>query len=475
MARILVVEDDRSLREVLDIFLTNLGHEVLLASTGEEAIAFLERSDFDLVLTDLKLGGLSGISVLEKVKAVSETTEVIMMTAYSTVETAIEAMRKGAFDYVGKPFKLEEISITIDKALEKRALAVENIALKRELSSKYRFDQIIGKTAKMRQVFDTIAKVAPTKTSVLITGESGTGKELVAKAIHYNSPRRDKPFVVVNCGAIPDTLMESELFGHVKGAFTGAYSNKKGLLESASGGTVFLDEIGELSLPMQVKLLRYLQDHKVRPVGSLNEIIVDARVVAATNKDLAQEVEKGRFREDLYYRLNVIRIHLPPLRERIEDIPYLVHHFVLKYCKEIGRKPLSVSPEVMEHLKGLRYPGNIRELENIIEHAVTFANHDVITMDSLPQHVISSPPVQLNAFQTVLPPEGINLEERLAEIEKEMLVTALKKAQGVRKEAAKLLGISFRSIRYKLSKYGIVVNDGEEEEEACDKNFEKKT
>jgi len=331
------------------------------------------------------------------------------------------------------------------------------------LSGRYRFDQIIGKTTRMQQIFQTIARVAPTRTSVLITGDSGTGKELVARAIHFNSPRKERPFVVVNCGAIPDTLMESELFGHVKGAFTGAHATRRGLLESANGGTVFLDEIGEVSLPMQVKLLRFLQEHSLRPVGGTQEIKVDIRVVAATNKDLADEVKEGRFREDLYYRLNVIRVHLPSLRERLEDIPYLAQHFVEKYCKELECGPVTVEPKVMELLMGLKYRGNVRELENIIEHSVTFASGGVITMDALPEHVRVASDQDFSPEDDVarVPAEGIDLEDRLASLEKRILMNAIKRANGVRKEAAALLGISFRSIRYKLSKYGISDADNE--------------
>ncbi|MBM4397126.1 MAG: sigma-54-dependent Fis family transcriptional regulator, partial [Deltaproteobacteria bacterium] len=354
--------------------------------------------------------------------------------------------------------------ITGEKALEKRALSLENIRLKRELSARYRFEQIVGKTARMRQVFERIERVAPTKTSVLITGESGTGKELVARALHFNSPRKDRAFVVVNCGAIPDALMESELFGHVKGSFTGAHATRHGLLESADKGTVFLDEIGELSLPMQVKMLRFLQEHKIRMVGGVQEVPVDVRVVAATNKDLAVEVERGRFREDLYYRLNVIRIHLPPLRERVEDISYLVHHFVDKYRRELNRDVRGVAPDVIEHLQTLRFNGNVRELENLMEHAVTFASGPPVTMDALPDHVRLQERVTTEPIDDVaaIPPEGMDVEAKLADIERRILLNALKRTDGVRKDAAALLGISFRSMRYKLAKYGISDLDADE-------------
>lgn len=467
MARILVVEDDSSLRQVLDMFLTKSGHEVVCAATADEGIGKIEKEEFDLLITDLKLGRQSGLDVLSRAKELYPECEVIIVTAYSTVETAIDAMKRGAFDYVAKPFKLEELSIIIEKALERRALSLENIRLRQELSGRYRFDQIIGKTAKMRQVFETIARVAASRTSVLITGESGTGKELVARAIHFNSPRKEGPFVVVNCGAIPDALMESEMFGHVRGAFTGAYASRQGLLRAAHGGTVFLDEIGELSLPMQVKLLRFLQDHTVRPVGSTQEVKLDVRVLAATNKDLAGEVRDGRFREDLYYRLNVIRIHLPPLRERVEDIPYLAQHFVQKFCKEMGREPLRLSPEVLQRLMELPYPGNVRELENIIEHAVTFARGPVVLLEDLPEHVQSGGHQGLSPLEhiTEVPEKGLDLESLLAEIEKRVLVNALKRTHGVRKDAAALLGITFRSLRYKLAKYGLGPPGDEEKDE----------
>jgi two-component system response regulator PilR (NtrC family) len=459
MARILVVEDDQSLREVLRMFLVKCGHDVVVAPDGEKALRELSEDDeeFDLVLTDLKLGKTSGMEVLSYVKEKFSQTEVLMMTAFSTVETAIDAMRKGAFDYVGKPFKLEEISITIDKALEKRNLSLENIRLKIELTGKYRFDHIIGKTQVMHRVFEKIIKVAPTKTSVLITGESGTGKELVAKAVHYNSNRKDKPFVVVNCGAIPDQLMESELFGHVKGAFTGAHTTRRGLFESANGGTIFLDEIGELSMPMQVKLLRFLQDHKIRMIGGVQETSVDVRVVAATNRDLAQDVVKGIFREDLFYRLNVIGLHLPPLRERREDIPVLVMHFIDKYRKDLGRDIGGITTECLDILSRLEFKGNVRELENIIEHSMTFASGDKITPDALPERIRESNPKIAPDAESIykVPAGGMDLEGLLADIEKSLLLDALGKTRNVRKDAADLLGISFRSIRYKLAKYDL--------------------
>ena len=463
MARILVVEDDQSLREVLRMFLNKSGHDVTVCGEGDKALKLIASEDeFDLVLTDLRLGAVTGLEILTFVKEHSPQTEVIMMTAFSTVETAIDAMRRGAFDYIGKPFKLEEISITLQKALERRNLSLENIRLRIALSDKYSFAHTVGKSQTMHKVFEKIIKVAPTKTSVLITGESGTGKELVARAVHFNSNRKDKPFVVVNCGAIPDQLMESELFGHVKGAFTGAHATRHGLFESADGGTIFLDEIGELSLAMQVKLLRFLQDHKIRMVGGVQEISVDTRVVAATNRDLSQLVQAGAFREDLFYRLNVIGLHLPPLRERREDIPVLVMHFIEKYRKELGRDDIrGVSPEVMDILSAHEFKGNVRELENIVEHAMTFASDDRITPDALPEGLRTSSRSDRSQQDSIfrVPEDGMDLEALLADIERRLLLDALSRCGGVRKNAADLLGISFRSIRYKLAKYGL----GEEE------------
>ncbi len=459
MARILVVEDDQSLREVLRMFLNKSGHDVTVCGEGDKALKLIASEDeFDLVLTDLRLGAVTGLEILTFVKEHSPQTEVIMMTAFSTVETAIDAMRRGAFDYIGKPFKLEEISITLQKALERRNLSLENIRLRIALSDKYSFAHIVGKSQTMHKVFEKIIKVAPTKTSVLITGESGTGKELVARAVHFNSNRKDKPFVVVNCGAIPDQLMESELFGHVKGAFTGAHATRHGLFESADGGTIFLDEIGELSLAMQVKLLRFLQDHKIRMVGGVQEISVDTRVVAATNRDLSQLVQAGAFREDLFYRLNVIGLHLPPLRERREDIPVLVMHFIEKYRKELGRDDIrGVSPEVMDILSAHEFKGNVRELENIVEHAMTFASDDRITPDALPEGLRTSSRSDRSQQDSIfrVPEDGMDLEALLADIERRLLLDALSRCGGVRKNAADLLGISFRSIRYKLAKYGL--------------------
>jgi len=461
MARILVVDDEKSMREFLEILLRKEGYEVAVASNGFEATERIGAGqEFDLVITDLKMPRISGIDVLEHVKSTVPDTMVVVMTAYSTAETAIEAMKKGAYDYIPKPFKVDEIRVVIEKALEKRTLMLENVRLKGALKQKYSFSNIIGKSAAMQKVFDLIARVAKTRASVLITGESGTGKELVARAIHFNSQRREAPFVVLNCGAIPETLMESELFGHVKGAFTGASRDKKGLFEAADGGSIFLDEIGELTPPLQVKLLRVLQERRIKPVGGVTEREVDVRVIAATNKVLEDEVREARFREDLYYRLNVITVHLPPLRERQEDIPHIAEHFLHKYTREMGKEIHSIAPDAAAALMNYRFVGNVRELENIIERAVTFEGSDELTIDSLPRSLVEEQsPLGDFKGNVFLPERGVDLEAILADIEKTFLMKALERAGGVKTEAAKILGISFRSIRYKLEKYGVSDDD----------------
>lgn len=459
MAKILVVDDDPGMREFLKIFLQKEKHEVLSVNCGEDALKIIDNEEFDLVITDLKMKNVSGIKVLEKVKSISFYTEVVVMTAYGSVESAVEAMKLGAFDYIEKPFQLDKIRIVVKNCLEKRALFLENMRLRKELRNKYRFDQIIGKNKKMQEIFDIIIKVSLTKSSVLLIGESGTGKEIVARAIHYNSSRRDKPFVVINCGAIPENLLESELFGHVKGAFTGAYATKKGLFEIADEGTVFLDEVCEFPLHMQVKLLRVLHEKKFKMIGGVNDIEVDVRIISATNRNIEAEVEKGNFREDLFYRLNVIQIKLPPLRERMDDIPYLVYHFIEKYSKEMGKKIDGISKPAMEALLQYDYPGNVRELENIIERSIAFETENLIQPASLPENLFKEPsPFEKPLFFEIpenLHEKRLDLERIIMDIEKEFLKRALQKTGGKKNEAAKYLGISFRSIRYKLQKYGL--------------------
>ncbi len=455
MQRVLVVDDERSMREFLEILLTNEGYNVTTATGGIEAVARMNADPtIDLVLTDLKMPRGDGLQVLEHVKRTNPEIEVIVMTAFSTTETAVEAMRLGAYDYLSKPFKVDEIQVVVSKCLEKRKLALENRRLRGQLREKYKFENIIGRSRAIRQVFEIIDRVATTRTSVLVSGETGTGKELVARALHFNSPRRDNPFLVINCGAIPENLMESELFGHKKGSFTGAMTDKKGMFVEASGGTLFLDEIGELPLALQVKLLRVLQERRVKPIGGVHEKDVDVRIIAASNRDLQVEVEEDRFRQDLYYRLNVIQLTIPPLRDRREDIPLLVQHFVDKFAGEMGKTLRGCEPGALECLMRYPYHGNVRELENIIERAATFETTDVLTSESLPPHVAtrSEPALSvLNDF--AIPPDGVNLESILSEIEKGYLKKALDMSSGVRTDAAKLLGMTFRSIRYKLDKY----------------------
>ncbi|MBT9558654.1 MAG: sigma-54-dependent Fis family transcriptional regulator [Myxococcales bacterium] len=461
-AHILVVDDEVSLREFLEIFLEEQGYVVSTATGPKEALTRLEGGDIDVVMSDLKMPGpMDGIGLLEAIKQKHGDVEVIMMTAFSTAETAIRAMKLGAHDYLIKPFKVDEVAVVIEKAVEKRQLALENRRLRHALADRYRFDNIVGKSRAIKEVFGLIERVAPMKTSVLVNGETGTGKELVAKALHFNSPRRDRPFVAVNCGAIPAELMESELFGHLKGSFTGAFANKKGLFEEAHGGTLFLDEIGELSLALQVKLLRVLQERRVKPIGSTREMDVDVRIVAATNRNLDKEVKEERFRQDLYYRLNVVQIVIPPLRERRDDIPLLVQHFVAKFADEIGARIRGVDRAAMDALTAYPFPGNVRELENVVERAVTFASSDLVTTDALPPHILAQGSPLMPTASADIPEGGMNLEVMLEDLEKRYLVRALELSGGVRTEAAKLLGMSFRSIRYKLDKYDIAKDTGD--------------
>lgn len=462
MAKILVVDDERSIRELAAIVLKKEGHEVELCESGDVACIRLGQDSFDLVLTDLKMPGKSGMDVLVAAKAADRSTQVILMTAFASTDTAIAAMKEGAADYITKPFKIDELTVQVTKALDIRQLERENTFLKRQLATSRKGVGLVGTSEAMRKVNEMVARVAPAKTTVLITGESGTGKEMFARSIHDQSDRSSRPFIPINCGAIPETLIESELFGHTKGAFTGATGDKKGLFAAAEGGTIFLDEIGELPLSMQVKLLRVLQERKIKRVGSATEETVDARVVAATNRDLRDMVKAGTFREDLFYRLNVIELHLPPLRERSDDVPLLIHHFVAKYAADLGKTIRGVDKEAMQSLMGHNYPGNVRELENIIERAVTLELSELITRDSLPFGLQErARPAELGSSIEV-PDEGVDLEAIVEQLERALIAKALKRASGVRTEAAGLLKISFRSLRYRLQKYGIDGGDSEE-------------
>ena len=460
--KILVADDEQSMREFLDIMLKKEGYKVSLASNGEEVVKVVENDLFDLILLDIRMPKLDGISALKKIKANSPETIVIMITAYASADTAIKAMKEGAYDYITKPFKVEEIKLIIKNALEKKNLQKENTLLKQVVRNRYHFGNIIGQSPKMTVLYDLLEKVSPTKTNILIAGESGTGKELVAKAIHYNSPRKEKPFVTLNCGAIPESLIESELFGHMKGAFTDAIATKKGLFEVADEGTIFLDEISELPLLMQVKLLRVLQDKEFKRVGGTEDIRVDVRIISATNKDLEEAVKEKRFREDLFYRLNVIQIKLPPLRDRKEDIQILANHFLKKYSEELSKSILRISPDAHQILLNYDYPGNVRELQNIIERAVALESSQELTLNNLSSYLSEQPLLKKGPIDIEIPSEGIDLEKMVEDLERTLLLKALDRTKGIKKKAAELLHINFRSMRYRLEKYGL--NDGADSE-----------
>jgi two-component system, NtrC family, response regulator PilR len=463
MATVLVVDDERSMREFLAICLRREGYQVSVAESGGRALDWLADHPVDVVVTDLRMPGtVDGLGLLRGIRERGLDTEVIVVTAFATTETAIAAMKQGAYDYLTKPFKVDEIHAVIGRALEKRALVEANLALREKVTGRYRLASLLGRSPQMQRVFELIGKIHSTRTSVLVTGESGTGKELVARALHSEGSRAQKPFVAVNCGAIPAELMESELFGHKRGAFTGAVADKIGLFQQADGGILFLDEIGELTLSLQVKLLRALQERKVKPVGESVESEVDVRVIAATNRELEEEVARGAFRSDLYYRLNVIEVRLPALRQRREDIPLLIEHFVRRYAAEQDKRIAGLTPEAARALEGYDYPGNVRELENIIEHAITMASGMRIEAGDLPR---LRPPAMSGAAdgaQVAIPEEGFDLDRALADYERAIVQRAMDQAGSVRKRAARLLGISFRSLRYRLAKLGM--DEGEAEE-----------
>jgi two-component system response regulator PilR (NtrC family) len=406
-----------------------------------------------MVLTDVKMPGVDGFEVLRKTKEVSPDTVVIMITAYGSPEGAVTAIKEGAYDYITKPFRVEEVKLTIKKSLERSILIKENIRLRQAVEDRYKFWNLIGKSPKMQRVYELVEKVSQTKANVLISGESGTGKELVAKAVHFNSARKDRSFVTLNCGAIPENLLESELFGHMKGSFTGAIANKRGLLELAEGGTLFMDEVGELPLPLQVKLLRVIQEREFKRVGGIEDIKVDVRIISASNQDLQQKVAHSSFREDLFYRLNVIQIKIPPLRERKEDIPLLVNHFVRKYSAETGKEIEGVSPEALELLLGYNFAGNVRELENMIERSITLETTSMIA-DRHIRSYLNERMVSKGIPPTLeIPEEGMDLNKVVEDLEKAFILKALEHTDGVKKKAAEILGMNFRAMRYKLAKY----------------------
>lgn len=454
--KILIVDDELSMREFMEILLTDENYCVDTASSGSEAMDMLNKSNYHMVITDIQMPDMNGIELLKKTKEVTPDTEVLMMTAYASTESAIEAMKNGAYDYITKPFKIDEIKLIIEKAFEKIRLERENILLKKELGGGYNFGDIIGVSSRMMEIYNLIKRVAPTTSNTLISGESGTGKELVAKALHTNSKRSDKPLITVNCGAMPENLLESELFGHNKGAFTGAILNKRGLFELAHGGSIFLDEIGEMPLSLQVKLLRVIQEKEFRRVGGIDDIKTDVRIIAASNRDLEVAVKKGEFREDLFYRLNVIAIKLPPLRERKEDLPALVDHFIKKYNRELGRNIKRVSQDAMKILKNYDFPGNVRELENIIERAMALENRDIILPESFPWEIREKSVQGPNTSEHIsIPPEGLDMEKTMEEMERRLILKSLEMSKGIKTKAAQLLKISFRSFRYRLAKYGL--------------------
>lgn len=463
--KILIVDDERDMREFLEIMLRKEGYEARAMENARLALEYCARNPVDLVISDIRMPGMDGVDFLKALKELDPDILVIMITAYASVDTAIEAMKCGAYDYFTKPFNIDEIKLNIKKALKARTLETENRLLKKDMKTLFGFSNLVGSSPKMVELYGLIMSIAPARTNVFITGESGTGKELVARAIHFESERKDKPFVAINCGAIPENLLESELFGHQKGAFTGAVANKAGLAEQADGGTLFLDEITELPLHLQVKLLRFIQEKNFRRVGGSNDMTVDIRFIAASNKMVEAEVKAGRFREDLFYRLNVIRMYMPPLRERKEDIPLLARHFIEKYNKGLGKDIKRISEEAMALILDHDFSGNVRELENIIERAVTLETTDTVSVGCLPEYlrggtgaIVPGLPASVDAGAedgARVPSGGMDLEKTVEDFEKAMIMDALRKSGGVKKKAAELLGLSFRSMRYKLSKYEI--------------------
>ncbi len=447
--RILVVDDEESHRIMLRAVLKDEGYEVVEAADGTEAVRAVEQEPFDLVLLDVRMKTMDGIEALNEIRKISPLIPVLIMTAYASVKTAVEALKAGAFDYLTKPLDIEELKILIEKALELYHLREENLTLKERLGDRFDFSKIIGKSRKMRELFDTLSLVAPTDATILILGESGTGKELVANAIHHNSFRKSQPFIKISCSALPETLLESELFGHERGAFTGAIARREGRFQLAHRGTIFLDEVGEMSQTTQMKLLRVLQEKEFEPLGSTQTLKVDVRVIAATHKDLTQEVKEGRFRDDLFYRLNVIPIHLPPLRERKEDIPDLANHFLSQYREKNKKEIKEFSPKALDLLIRYEWPGNIRELENCIERAVIVARGELIAPVDLPPSIQNLPAGKGDS--EILFPAGISLQEA----EKALILKTLEDAGGNRSRAAEILGINRRTLQMKLKEYGM--------------------
>ena len=451
---ILVIDDEEIMREILEALLRREGYEVRLASSGAEGLDLVRSVPIDAAVVDVMMPGMDGLTVLDEVKKIDEDIAVIMITAYASVDTAVAAMKRGAFDYVTKPFKNDEVLAVLRNAVERRRLVTENRVLRQNLQERYhKFDNIIGRSARMRQVFDLIIQAAPSRSTILIAGESGTGKELVARAIHTHSARADRAFVTVNSGNLPSDLLESNLFGHVKGAFTGAVYPKKGLFEVADRGSIFFDEIGNIPLETQPKLLRVIQEREFMRLGGVDTIKVDVRIIAATNVDLRQMMEDGRFREDLYYRLHVITMPLPALRERKEDIPPLVHHFLHKYGEENGKGGLELTPDALDLLVDYDWPGNVRELENVIERAVVLSPGSRIDVDLIPEHVRRKPTYQIP--QVVVPPEGLSLKDVVSDFERRLIETTLETTGGVQKRAAELLRIKPTTLNEMIKRFEI--------------------
>ena len=454
---LLIVDDEASLRDFLTIVFEEEGCRVETAASLADAHAALQKREPDLVLCDLMLPDGSGLDLLREIKSQNPSIAVVMITAHMSTKSAVEALKAGAHDYIAKPFDIDELKIIVSKAVERKELEDENLHLRSALEERHTFANIIGKSAKMQEIFGIVQRIARTASTVLISGESGTGKELIARAIHYNSGRRGK-FVGINCGAMPETLLESELFGHERGAFTGAIREKRGLFHEADRGTIFLDEIGETTPSVQIKLLRVLQDRVVRRVGSNVETQVDVRVLAATNRDLGESIRNGNFREDLFYRINVIPIALPPLRQRKEDIPLLVDHFIVKFSSQMGVPQKRISADAMRLIEKYHWPGNVRELENVIERMIALEPSEVLTTKSLPEHILLGGAIpDVATFD--LPPDGISLEDHLESIGKIFMLKALERSGGVQTQAAELLRMSFRSFRYYAKKYDLIPRD----------------
>jgi two-component system response regulator PilR (NtrC family) len=457
--RVIIVDDDLSMRQMLSILLKRSGYEVQAVASAEDALVKIDEWWPDLVLTDLNMPGMHGIDLLSAIKAKAakeeRDVEVIVVTAYGSTRTAVDAMTKGAANYVLKPFNNAELKMVVRRALGRRALQAENRMLKAQLRDQYHFGNLIGSSEPMNRVYQLIDRVKDTRINCLVVGESGTGKEVVARAIHFSGSRSEGSFVPINCGAIPEALVESELFGHKKGSFTGAVKDKKGLVEAADGGTLFLDEVNSLPLSAQVKLLRAIQDRKITPVGGTSEMEVDARIIAASNADLEAMVADGTFRDDLYYRLNVVQIGLPPLRDRAADVPSLIRHFVKKFAEDYDRGEIQISPDAMRALQAWHYPGNVRELSNIIERSVALCGDEMVHPTDLPDKLVDGGRTPLALASEEFPDAGVNLDGMLGEVERRWLVAALEEADGNKTVAAKMLQMSFRSFRYRLAKFGL--------------------